>query len=225
MLKISAYTLVLALISFSAHGQNQYEDYNQYGTSNEPSHRAQSFNYTNPRTHYNYFKASMGSASTSDYQDFSGDLVFADSSVLPINLAYGVSALNLGFEIELGFAHHEFEFIPTDASGDAGFGDLTSSKLMLNGFYKTSSRGSHLYVGAGIGVVSATIDGIEQELSGSALGTQFILGAELRTNERSALFIEYKNLSSVGMVLENDFAVIDYDFEESSINMGFRMYF
>ncbi len=221
MIKIAAHLMILSLFSFHAFGE--YSEDGHYGKSSDSSYAYKNLNCR--RTHYNYFKASMGSSSVSDYEDFSGELIFDKSSVLPISLAYGVSAMNIGFEAELGFSHHGFEFIPSDLSADEGFGDLVSTKLMLNGLYRTSSSGSHLYFGVGIGLVSVSMDGVEQELSGSSLGAQLIVGGELRTNRVSALFLEYKSLQSLGMELENDFAIIDYDFNESSLNMGFRMYF
>jgi len=91
--------------------------------------------------------------------------------------------------------------------------------------FKTSQTGSNLYIGGGIGFVSVVIDGVEDQLSGSSFATQFIIGGEMRSSERSSLFIEYKSLGSSGLELENAFSRIDFDFSESSLNIGMKLYF
>ena len=193
-------------------------------------HRSPTYNQRPPqawtRSHYNYFKASMGFSNLEKFADDSGSIKSKDSSVLPINLAYGVSTGNIAFEGELGFAHHNFEFLPNaDSIEDLLKGDLSATKLMFNGFFKTSASGSHFYLGGGLGLVAVSMDGIEEDLSGSSLATQVILGGEIKTNEQSGLFIEYKYLRSVGLELGNDFTELDFHFDESSVNVGLRYYF
>ncbi|MGH1468966.1 MAG: outer membrane protein [Bdellovibrionales bacterium] len=219
MLKFTAYLTAVLLISLQAQARNGQYDYQQQ----QPPRRHELPAWE--RSHYNYFKASMGSSSLGDHRDFSGTIQHESSSIVPINLAYGVSAGNAAFEAELGFSNNDFEFIPSDVLGDSGFGDVGSSKLMFNGFYKTSGTGSNLYVGGGLGFLSVSLDGVEQEMTGSSFATQFILGGEIRTNERTGLFVEYKHLKSIGLEVENDFAEVDYNFKESSLNLGIRMYF
>jgi len=221
------------LISFYAQAQDdyngqQYEGTYQQQNSNPPpryKHQQQSRQGWQ-RSRYNYFKASMGFASIDDYSDQAGDINFDSSSVLPINLAYGMAAGNISFEAELGFSFYNYQYNPAMSSPDPFFdGDLGASKLMFSGVFKTSQTGSNFYVGGGLGLVSVSIDGLEDELSGSSLATQFILGGEIRTNERSGIFIEYKQLQSVGLDLENDFTRLDFDFSESSFNLGVKFYF
>ena len=96
---------------------------------------------------------------------------------------------------------------------------------MFNGFFKTSSSGSNLYLGGGLGLLSVSMDGLEEDLEGSSLATQAIFGAEIKTSEQAGFFIEYKYLTSVGLELENDFAEIDFDYKESSLNVGLKYYF
>lgn len=172
----------------------------------------------------NYFKASMGTSSLSDYRDKAGTISFEESATLPINLAYGLSFGNALLEAELGFSHNEYNYSSYDLS-EYSSGDLNASKLMFNGIYKTSQSSSNLFFGGGLGFVAATLDGIDSDFSGSALATQFMVGGELRTNDKTGLFIELKHIYTLGMDLESATAKIDYDFQETSLNMGLRLYF
>jgi hypothetical protein len=237
--------LTLVFLSFQAQAQNetqyqnldqtqdyqyddqQEDDFQQQDNNPPPQYQARQGRWKSPaRSTFNYFKASMGVASIDDYSDESGEINFDSSSVLPINLAYGVATGNVSFEAELGFSYFNYEYNPSFNSPDPAFdGDLGATKIMFNGFYKTSQTGSNLYIGGGLGLVTVSIDALEDELSGSSLATQFILGGEIRSNERSSIFIEYKQLNSVGLDLENSFSRLDFDFKEASLNIGVKYYF
>jgi hypothetical protein len=200
--------------------RDQFDDYRPRRRYARP-HQRQPYD----RTVSNYFKASMGWSSVNDFQDASGELRFDDSLILPIHLGYGFTAGNAAFEAELGFSNNRFEFLPGQISSDYGIGDLTSGKLMFNGLYKTRATGSNVYIGGGVGLASVTMDGLEDELNGSSFAAQFILGAEIRTSRHSGLFFEYKHLETFGLEVENDFALVEYDFNESSFNIGVKLYF
>ena len=59
--------------------------------------------------------------------------------ILPMHLGYGFTAGNAAFEAELGFSTNDFDFNPIDPMDFGGFGEQSSSKLMFNGFYKTTT--------------------------------------------------------------------------------------
>jgi len=229
--------LVTMVISLEAHAQNynnqqrgdqQPQDYSQQQSSTPPRYQPAPGRWKAPqyRARYNYFKGSLGFAAIDDYSDGAGEITFESSALLPLTLAYGVSNGNLAFEAELGFSAFSYSYDPYFGSVDPYFdGSLGASKLMFNGMFKTSQTGSNLYIGGGIGFVSVVIDGVEDELTGSSFATQFILGGEMRSSERSSLFIEYKNLGSRGLELENAFSRFDFDFRESSLNIGMKLYF
>lgn len=229
MFKIITYAAALITISFQAQARWADSGYNnggqqpqQYVPSSSPRpHQPPSWERSVSR----YFKASMGSASIGEHKDANGSLIFESSSVLPINLGYGFTAGHAAFEIEAGLSNNDFEYVPLDNSEPNFYGNILSTKLMINGFYRTSFIGSNFYIGGGLGSVSVSLDGVEEELTGSAFAAQFIVGGELRTSDRSGIFIEYKNLKTVGLEVENDFVELDYTFKESSLNVGFKVYF
>jgi len=206
--------------------QNQPDHQPSYQQNTPPQYQPAPGRWVSQRHRFNYFKGSIGFASVDDYSDSTGEINYDSSAFMPINLAYGATSGNVAFEAELGFSAYDYEYNPVFGSSDPSFdGDLGASKLMFNGMFKTSQTGSNFYIGGGLGFLSVAIDGIEDELSGSSLATQFIVGGEVRQNERSSFFIEYKQLSSVNLELENAFTRLDYDFEEASLNVGVKYYF
>lgn len=239
MLKFTAYLALFTLISFQAHAKNHAQAYYKSGHKNQDSpqynqQRQSQYDQSSPHrrdpSQWNkiierYFKASMGMSALKENIDSSGEMVFENTSVLPINLAYGFTMGTAMFEVELGFSNNDFEFISSGSPSDDFYGNIFSKKIMINGMYKTSMTGSNFYIGGGLGSVSVSLDGPIDELGGSSLGLQFILGGELRTSESSGFFVEFKNLRTIGLEVENDFAEIDFSFQESSLNMGFKIYF
>ncbi len=233
MLKFTAYLAIFVLISFQAQAGPRwsragYNNNQGQGDYDQPSDQSSPRRHEPPAWENNadrYFKASLGMSALKDHDDSSGKLAFKSTSILPINVGYGVTVENAMFEVEFGFSNNDFNFISAVSSADDFSGNVFSTKIMANGMYKTSMTGTSFYVGGGLGAVSVSLDGPIDELSGSALAAQFILGGELKVSERSGIFVEFKNLRTIGLEVENDFAAIDYDFKETSLNIGFKIYY
>lgn len=196
---------------------------------------ASAFSYQQPSHDYyprhggavffgNYFKASVGMSSLRDYQDPSGQIQFKENSIVPIHLAYGSVLGNVAFEGELGFNLNDFDYLAQDAQNSFS-GDIGSTSIMFNGYYRFRAKGSSLYLGGGLGFLSASMDGVEADLSGSSLAGQVVAGLELKANEKAGFFIEYKYLKSIGLELENDYAQIDFDYKQSGLSLGLKYYF
>ena len=171
-----------------------------------------------------YFKASMGFSKLSDYNDASGDIVFKNESLSPIVLGYGVNVANLSFDGELGLNYHSFDFLADDPLFSYS-GDVVATSLMGNATFKTSPDRSGLYVGGGVGMLSVSMDGLEDRLRGSSLAVQVFAGFEFKFNSQAALFLEARHLKSLGLELENDFAFIDFDYKQTGANIGVKYYF
>lgn len=176
------------------------------------------------RTAYNYFKGSLGFSGLEDYEDSTGRIEFEDSTTLPINLAYGVSFDHAALEVELGFSHHDYDYLSGSGAENAK-GDLVATKLMFNGMYRTSGTRSNFYVGGGLGFITVGMDGLDYDYTGSSLSTQFIVGGELRRSEKVGLFLELKRAETVALDLESETSEIEFDFKETSLNLGLRLYF
>ena len=172
-----------------------------------------------------YFKASMGYSNiSSDYSDASGELKFDSSTLTPIQLGYGVSVGHIAFEGELGFHFNEFDFNATDPM-NSYMGDMTGYSLMANAIYKANPNGAGLYIGGGIGVMSVSLDGFEDELRGSSLAVQALAGLDIKVNSQASFFFEGRFMRTLGLDIENDFAYVDFDLEQMGVNVGLRYYF
>ena len=181
--------------------------------------------YTDLYYPQSYFKASMGYSNIkSDYSDASGELKFDSSTLTPIQLGYGVSIGHIAFEGELGFHFFEFDFNAADPTFSY-MGDMTAYTLMANAIYKANPNGAGLYIGGGIGMFSASLDGIDDDLRGSSLAVQAFAGLDIKVNPQASFFIEGRFMRTLGLDLENDFAFIDFDLDQMGANVGLRYYF
>lgn len=171
-----------------------------------------------------YFKASMGYSKLSDYNDASGDILFKSESLSPINIGYGVNVSNLSFDGELGLNYHDFDFLADDPAFSYS-GDIIATTLMANATFKTSPNRSGLYLGGGLGAVSVSMESLEDRLRGSSLAVQVFAGFEFKFNSQAALFFEARHIKSLGLELENDFVIIDFDYKQTGGNVGVKYYF
>jgi len=172
-----------------------------------------------------YFKASMGYSNISnDYADSSGELKFDSSTLAPIQLGYGASIGHVAFEGELGFHFFDFDFNAIDP--DFSFsGDMSAFTLMANAIYKANPNGAGLYIGGGVGMMSVSMDGLEDDLKGSALAVQAFGGLDVKVNSQASFFLEGRFMKTLGLDIENDFAYVDFDLEQVGANVGLRYYF
>lgn len=172
-----------------------------------------------------YFKASMGYSDISnDYSDASGDLNFSSSTLAPIQLGYGASIGHVAFEGELGFHFFDFDFNAVDPVSSFS-GDMSAFSLMANAIYKANPNGAGLYIGGGVGLMSVSMDGLEDELRGSSLAVQAFGGLDVKVNSQASFFIEGRFMKTLGLDIENDFAYVDFDLEQLGANVGLRYYF
>jgi len=171
-----------------------------------------------------YFKASMGFSKLSDYNDASGDVKYESESLTPIILGYGVNISNLSFEGELGVNYHDFDFIADDPDFSYS-GNIVATNLMANAVFKTSPDRSGLYLGGGLGLLSVSMNGLEDRLRGSSLAVQVFAGVEFRFNSQAALTLEARHLKSLGLELENDFSFIDFYYKQTGGSVGIKYYF
>jgi opacity protein-like surface antigen len=172
-----------------------------------------------------YFKASMGYSNiSSNYNDPSGELKFESSTLTPIQLGYGVSVGHLSFEGELGFHFFEFDFNAVDPAFSY-MGDMTAFSLMANAIYKANPNGAGLYIGGGLGLMSVSLDGLEDELKGASIAVQALAGLDIKVNPQASFYFEGRFMRTLGLDIENDFAFIDFDLEQMGVNVGLKYYF
>ncbi len=203
--------------------QEAYQDHQQknYQQQQRPTYNP---NYV---TNYRraYFKGALGlSKIKSDFSDSSGDFSFDSTLLTPLTLAYGVDREGFSLEGEFSFNFIDFDYNAVDTANSFK-GDMVTNSLMFNGSYKLNYEGLGPYFGGGLGITSVSVDGVEDEVTGSSLAVQAFAGLDMRLNNAS-VFIEGRVLRTLGLDIENDFVYIpDFDFQLVVANIGFRYYF
>lgn len=167
----------------------------------------------------NFVKFSLGGSKLENYTDSTGTIDFDDSYILPLTFSSGAEYEYFMIEGEIELNHNDYSF----SSGIKG--DLTSSHFMFNGLLKSSPIGSYLYGGLGVGLISVSLDGINDDLRGSTLAIQPILGANLEISNVHSFFVQYKYTKGLDLDLENNFARIEFDYNRSSIQFGVKYSF
>jgi|GEM_PF-2967041 len=204
--------------------QDDYQDYQQknYQQQQRPAYNPDYV--TNYRRAY--FKGALGlSKIKSDFSDPVEDFSFDSTLLTPLTLAYGIDREGFSLEGEYSFNFIDFDFFDANNPAESFRGDMITNSLMFNGSYKLNYQGLGPYFGGGLGITSVSVDGVEDEVTGSSFAIQAFVGLDMRVNDAS-FFIEGRVLRTLGLDIENDFVYIpDFDFQLVVANIGFRYYF
>lgn len=224
MPSLIAKTLLVLLFTQISYAQDY--DLGESTQSEFPMEQAPAPSYNSyQNSMHSYFKGSVGYSGISDYSDANGTATYSDSLIMPMQFAYGISSGKVSFEGEIGFNFFEFDYRSASQAQNNFKGELVSTNLMLNASYKFGSSESGFYLGGGIGALGLVMDGFEEQLDGSSLASQVFAGYEVLSRGNTGFFVEYRYLQSMGLELENSFAVIDYDYKQSGLHLGVKYSF
>ncbi len=172
-----------------------------------------------------YYKLSFGSGSVSNSDLGGSDLTYESATFLPFTVGVGVEHHAIAFEAEFVAAVNDIATVDGNPDG----GSVAAVGVNANVLFRAiTSPFSYLYAGVGIGTLAVSVsDGNFNSASGSALSFQGLLGGEFRPSQKVGLFAEYKLMSSVFLEMEDDnlFDNYDFDYTNSSLNFGMRVYY
>ena len=128
-----------------------------------------------------------------------------------------------GREIGPGF-RGEAEVLYLQSDGKhAGSGDLKTVAGMLNGYYDFNRESAwQPYVGAGIGVAQAKVDGGPSDGDDTGFAYQFKVGVSHPFNDRLTGDLGYRYLGVNGLEFGHGLGRVDGDYTAHAVTVGLR---